>query len=69
MLKLRNPWGHGEWKGLWSDESIVWDQYPSLKADLGLQVANDGIFFMQWEDFEEHFGPNGYVMVCGDDLW
>lgn len=24
ILKLRNPWGKGEWKGRWSDQSSEW---------------------------------------------
>lgn len=24
LVKLRNPWGKGEWKGDWSDESYKW---------------------------------------------
>jgi hypothetical protein len=24
LLKMRNPWGFGEWKGDWSDESSLW---------------------------------------------
>ena len=24
LVKLRNPWGSGEWKGDWSDKSPLW---------------------------------------------
>ena len=24
LLKLRNPWGTGEWSGDWSDSSSLW---------------------------------------------
>ena len=24
LLKLRNPWGTGEWTGDWSDKSSLW---------------------------------------------
>jgi calpain-15 len=26
LVKLRNPWGHGEWDGEWSDGSSVWTE-------------------------------------------
>ena len=29
LLKLRNPWGHQEWSGDWSDSSHLWT--PELK--------------------------------------
>jgi len=24
LLKIRNPWGHFEWEGDWSDKSDLW---------------------------------------------
>ena len=29
LLKLRNPWGTGEWSGDWSDKSSLWT--PQLR--------------------------------------
>ena len=26
LVKLRNPWGKGEWKGKWSDDSSMWTE-------------------------------------------
>lgn len=26
LIKLRNPWGHGEWQGDWSDKSPLWER-------------------------------------------
>jgi calpain-15 len=34
LLRLRNPWGHQEWSGDWSDESSKWT--PALRQKLGL---------------------------------
>ena len=27
LVKLRNPWGKGEWKGDWGDDSWLWTPY------------------------------------------
>lgn len=26
LLQLRNPWGHGEWLGAWSDRDAAWSK-------------------------------------------
>ena len=53
LIKLRNPWGKGEWKGDWSDSSHLWT--PELRHQLGLVDEDDGIFFMSYEDFQKYF--------------
>ena len=59
LLKIRNPWGSFEWKGAWGDASAEWGANPLVRAQLrpsvGADAADDGIFFMSWEDFVEHF--------------
>lgn len=44
LLKLRNPWGRGEWAGAWSDSDEVWT--PQLREELGCVEADDGVFFI-----------------------
>ena len=29
LVRMRNPWGEGEWKGDWSDYSDLWT--PSIR--------------------------------------
>lgn len=53
LVKLRNPWGRGEWRGDWSDNSPLWT--PQLKAQVQLKSEDDGIFFMSWDDFQKYF--------------
>lgn len=53
LVKLRNPWGNGEWKGDWSDESNKWT--PQLKQELGLKNEDDGVFFMNYRDFIKYY--------------
>ena len=50
MLKLRNPPGdHDEWKGDWSDESILWN--IRTKHRLNVTVEDDNTFWMAFDDF------------------
>eukprot|EP00392_Amoebophrya_sp_AT5.2_P015421 g15623.t1 len=67
LVKLRNPWGHGEWTGLWSDKSLAWRYFPGVTKKVfgGSEkpvVADDGTFFMQWADFVKYFKD---VIACG----
>ena len=48
-MKIRNPWGHDEWKGDYSDNSYLWT--PSLKKECVWKDDNDGIFFMPFTDY------------------
>ena len=31
LVKLRNPWGKGEWTGEFSDKSSIWNEHPELR--------------------------------------
>ncbi len=53
LVKLRNPWGQGEWQGDFSDSSSLWTE--SLKQAVGYENANNGMFFMKLKDFKKHF--------------
>lgn len=53
LLKLRNPWGSGEWQGDWSDKSELWT--PALRKKLGCVEDDDGAFFIKFEDYLQHF--------------
>jgi hypothetical protein len=50
LIRVRNPWGKTEWKGDWSDKSPLWT--PELTEQCGHVVADDGVFFMCWDDFK-----------------
>jgi Calpain family cysteine protease len=54
FLKIRNPWGQGEWNGRWSDGSKEWTKewLPALEL-LDHSFGDDGSFIMQYEDFLE----------------
>eukprot|EP00435_Cladocopium_sp_Y103_P025956 s4920_g6.t1 len=61
LVCIRNPWGHGEWTGPWSDKSEEWTDERrekfkcTIAADNGdfTQVKNDGAFWMSAEDYTQ----------------
>lgn len=68
-MKLLNPWGQYEWKGIifykvgrWSEYSDVWSQ--ELREQLNFQKADDGMFWIGIEDYVQNFGN---VCVCKYD--
>lgn len=77
LLRVRNPWGHTEWKGKWSDNSEEMDKhYDKLEAyvneldederfELG---ANDGTFLINFENFRDIYNK---LFACIDfpDHW
>ncbi|XP_072005957.1 calpain-5-like isoform X2 [Engystomops pustulosus] len=56
LIRLRNPWGSGEWNGAWSDKSEEWKKVSRREREkLGVTVNDDGEFWMSWDDFCSHF--------------
>lgn len=53
LVKIRNPWGQGEWTGDWSDTSSLWTD--KIKGELGIthSFKTDGAFWMDWSDFKK----------------
>jgi len=56
MVRLRNPFGAGEWKGRWSDTSKAWDACPVAANQLKFRPKLDGTFWMAYSDFVKYFG-------------
>eukprot|EP01038_Epipyxis_sp_PR26KG_P014549 gene14549-19531_t len=62
LVQLRNPWGSMEWSGDWSDTSPLWSQ--EAKDDVGgFEVADDGTFWMCFEDLLKYFASVNVCMV------
>lgn len=59
LVKLRNPWGRGEWTGDYGDKSPKWT--PELKKQLGWTDKDDGTFFMPMQNFLEEYDN---VAIC-----
>ncbi|XP_005399896.1 PREDICTED: calpain-12 isoform X1 [Chinchilla lanigera] len=61
LLRLRNPWGRVEWSGAWSDSCPRWDALPPEWRDALLVKKEDGEFWMELQDFLQHFNT---VQIC-----
>uniref|UniRef100_A0A8B9VY03 Calpain-3 n=1 Tax=Anas zonorhyncha TaxID=75864 RepID=A0A8B9VY03_9AVES len=56
LVRLRNPWGQVEWNGPWSDKSEEWNFINEAeKVRLQHKIAEDGEFWISFEDFMRHF--------------
>ena len=53
LVKIRNPHGHLEWNGDWSDDSPLWG--PEEKAQVKLSNEDEGIFFMSLDDAMKYY--------------
>ncbi|NXX63583.1 CAN13 protein, partial [Scopus umbretta] len=45
IIRIWNPWGHGEWKGPWSDNSPEWDHVERRFREALLRNKDDGEFW------------------------
>jgi len=59
LVKLRNPWGQGEWTGAWSDKSSEWT--PELKRQVQFEDRDDGTFYMTYQDMLKYFSD---IQIC-----
>ena len=53
VVRLRNPYGNGEFNGDWSDYSKKWT--PELKKKYNLVIKDDGDFYMSFDDFLNYY--------------
>ena len=53
LIKLRNPWGEGEWKGKWGDNSPYWTE--EYKRYFKFKKRNDGVFWIDINDYLDNF--------------
>ncbi|KAJ1148435.1 hypothetical protein NDU88_001271 [Pleurodeles waltl] len=55
LIRMRNPWGHVEWMGAWSDNSPEWNAVdPAEKEELDVKMK-DGEFWMSFQEFLQYF--------------
>eukprot|EP00930_Biecheleria_cincta_P078619 TRINITY_DN6616_c0_g1_i1.p1 TRINITY_DN6616_c0_g1~~TRINITY_DN6616_c0_g1_i1.p1 ORF type:complete len:664 (-),score=114.45 TRINITY_DN6616_c0_g1_i1:202-2193(-) len=67
MIKVRNPWGSGEFEnGKWDDRGPYWKKYPKVKTALNPTLGiDDGIFWMERGEFFKYFRT---VYLCALDM-
>ena len=58
LINLRNPWGHKEWLGDWSDGSEKWTEELRNQC-CNFEINDDGSFWMSFEDFINFFVIGG----------
>ena len=61
VIRLRNPWGEGEFNGDWSDYSSKWTE--DLKKKYKYYEKEDGDFFMGYDDFMKYFITMGFAKL------
>ena len=62
VVKLRNPWGNGEWSGAWSDSSKKWNASTKQQCEYQ-EDRDDGVFYMSFEDFVKYYVTMGIVKL------
>ena len=68
QVRLRNPWGRGEWNGPWSERSWEWDSLSDRDKELlSVRVRNEGEFWMSFDDFAKQFSHLDLVHIGPDD--
>jgi len=54
LIKLRNPWGKGEWKGNWGRNDPRWTESLANALNVYNQI-NDGVLMMDFNDYTTYF--------------
>ncbi|KAF6228137.1 hypothetical protein HO133_007865 [Letharia lupina] len=65
LLKVRNPWGEGEWRGAWSDGSEQWT--PEWMELLNHRFGDDGQFWISYEDLLREYSSFDRTRLFGPD--
>ena len=64
VVRLRNPWGNGEWNGDWSDSSSKWT--TAVKNAQSHIKRDDGDFYMGYDDFLTYYVTMGFAKLHPD---
>lgn len=66
LLRVRNPWGQGEWRGRWADGSSQWTK--AILAELNYSFGDDGTFWISFEDWVRQFSKLYVCRLYEDDI-
>ncbi|XP_059138840.1 calpain-9-like [Physella acuta] len=61
LIRLRNPWGKGEWNGNWSDSFCADRLTEQQKLQLEFHLLDDGEFWMEFHEFVKNFDQ---INIC-----
>jgi hypothetical protein len=65
LIRIRNPWGHGEWKLKWSDDDKQsWTD--DVIKELHVKFGDDGEFWMEYSDFCKYWTQLDSVRLFND---
>merc|ERR1740121_112874 len=66
LIKVRNPWGRGEFKsGKWDDDGPGWDEHPEVHDFIKPAQVEDGAFWVTPEEFFHYFKV---LYLCAHDM-
>ncbi|XP_073682927.1 calpain-1 catalytic subunit-like [Garra rufa] len=64
LVRIFNPWGHGEWNRDWSDKSPLWEHVRPEDQKYKV-VLDNGEFWMSMEDFCKNYSD---LDICCSDV-
>jgi len=66
FIVIRNPWGHSEWTGRWSDGSKEWTgEWLQVLKELDHKMGDDGEFVMECEySMAGKYSKISLIVVC-----
>jgi calpain-15 len=64
LIKIRNPWGTAGFRGTMTDKDPRWT--AEAKKEVGYQEGNDGIFWLDINNYKSHFSET-WISFKTDD--